>query len=414
MAGSGSEYGKAAGAARQFYFRNRTLLLSIVFSILGVVTGAATALAILSGASLRGAALIVVGALLAGVVAFLHVRHLALAFLVAAAPLPGLAWAAPLSADARFGAVPMLGYAFAYGIAVMLAHDVVVKALDNGKIGKPFKQAALSIVVSAVLAFFWFWRSAGGGGALQAMFDILFSAVSALLLMPVGTSLLHFDEAFVARANRAREHRRRFLEKAAMTAVPRWGLSIAGIALIFVALAWFGAQPALLHIQPAKAVIAGSVGLVFAISYVAYGGWREGLAATVAATLVCLVALWAQFAVARVGLHADVGLPPLAALALFLVFCGLQRAQAHRLLGDDPAIARLRAVEDLGGAQVFAVLGGIAALLPAVAFHAAAVSYSVALLFAAAAAVGFAPALVSATEVLLPRRHSVEELYRRL
>ena len=80
---------------------------------------------------------------------------------------------------------------------------------------------------------------------------------------------------------------------------------------------------------------------------------------------------------------------------------------------DDPAIARLRAVEDLGGPQWFAILGGTAALLPFVVVHPANAAYVVALAFAGAGALGFAPALATACEMLVPRRRSVEELYGR-
>ncbi|MDE2267098.1 MAG: hypothetical protein KGL29_14445 [Alphaproteobacteria bacterium] len=414
MVRSGSELGGAAGAARQFFSRNRVLLLSIVLSAVGVVTGIATASAILSGASLGDAALIFAGTVLAGAVALFHTRHLALAFLTAVAPLPGLAWAAPLSADARFGAVPMLAYAFAYGIAVMLAQNILVRTLDGRETKGPFLALALSLAATAALAVLWFWRSTAGGAVLQAILDLLFSAGSAMLLMPVCTSFLHFDEAFVGQANRAREHRLRLLEKIAMTAVPRWGMSIAGIALIFLALAWFGAQSALTYTPGGEAIAAASIGLIFAIAGIAGGGWREALAATVVAVLACLVGLWA-FAVVTIGTapSGHAGLLEVVALALFLVLCGFQRVRIYRRLGDDPAIARLRAVEDLGGAQAFAVLGGIAALLPAVFFHSVAAAYAIALAFVAIGAVGFAPALVSATEFLLPRRRSVEEMYGR-
>lgn len=413
MVCSGSGHGGPAGAARQFYLRNRSLLLSIVLSVLGVVTGVAAASAFLSGASLRDAALICAGAVLAAAISLLHTRHLALAVLTAAAPLPGLAWAAPLSADARFGAVPMLAYAFAYAVAVMLAQDVIVRTLDGGETENYVRPAAVGVGAAAALALLWFWRSAAGTGAFQAVLDIALAGTSVSFLVLAGASFLHFDEIFVARANRAREHRLRFLEKIAMTAVPRWGMSIAGIALIFVALAWFAAQPALAYFPNAEAIAAASIGVLFALAFFACGGWREGLAATIVSVLVCMIALWAFAAVIRTAPQAHIGLLELVALVLFLVSCAFRRAQAHRRLGDDPAIARLRAVEELGGAQFFAILGGVAVLLPAAFFRSGVVAYVIALAFAVVAVIGFAPAVVTAAELLLPRRRSLEELYGR-
>jgi drug/metabolite transporter (DMT)-like permease len=108
-----------------------------------------------------------------------------------------------------------------------------------------------------------------------------------------------------------------------------------------------------------------------------------------------------------------VGILEVVSLALFLAFCGAGRAAAYRRLGDDSAIARLRAVEDLGGPQLFAILGGIAVLLPFIVVHPANAAYAVALAFAGVGALGFAPALATACEMLVPRRRSVEELYRR-
>ncbi|MGC9954363.1 MAG: hypothetical protein ABSD21_08820 [Rhizomicrobium sp.] len=415
MAGRGSGDGTDAGAARQFALRHRVLLLSSALSVIGIATGVATANAILGGASLGDAGLILAGAALAGAVSLLHTRHLALAFLTAAAPLPGLVWAAPMSADSTFGVVPVLAYAFAYAVSVMQAHNVLVRTLDGGATEHPFKPFAAVAGLMTALALLWFWRAGAGTVAFQAVLDVVLAAASVLIVMPIGESVLHFDEAFVVAANRARERRQRLLEKIAMIAVPRWGMSIAGIALVFVALAWFGAEPAFsfVHFANAEALLAASLGLTFALAVPACGGWREGFAATVVAGLAGLVALWGFAAIGIMAPTSPVGVLELVSVALFLAFCGARRAAAHRRLGDDPPIARLRAVEDLGGPQFFAILGGLGALLPVVVVHPAYAAYMVALVFAGAGALGFAPALTTACELLLPRRRSVEELYGR-
>jgi hypothetical protein len=415
MPGRGSGDGGAAGAARQFALRHRVLLLSLALSVLGVSTGAATTNSILAHAPLGDAGLIFAGAVLAAACSLLHTRHLALAVLTAAAPLPGLIWAAPMSADATFGIVPALAYAFAYAVAVMLAQNILVRTLDDGTTENPFKPVAAVAGLTIALALLWFWRAGAGAAAFQAVLDVVLAAASTLIVMPIGESFLHFDEMFVATANRVRERRQRVFEKIAMTAVPRWGMSISGIALIFVALAWFGAQPAFSFVRFANAPVlfAVTLGLTLALSMSVCLGWREGLGATVTAGLAGLVALWAFASIGKMAPTEPVGVMELVPLALLAVFFGARRAAAYRRFGDDSAIARLRAVEDLGGPQWFAILGGTAALLPFVVVHPANAAYVVALAFAGAGALGFAPALATACEMLVPRRRSVEELYGR-
>ena len=415
MTPSGSGDGEAAGAARQFALRNRVLLLSLALSALGIATGVATANSILAKAPLGYGGLILAGAVLAAACSLLHTRHLALAVLTAAAPLPGLIWAAPMSADARFGVVPVLAYAFAYAIAVMQAQNILVRTLDGAAADHLFKPVAAATGLMAALLLLWFWRAATGAAAFQAVLDVVLASASTLIVMPIGESFLHFDEMFVAAANRVRERRQRVFEKIAMTAVPRWGMSIAGIALIFVALAWFGAEPAFafVHFANAPVLLGVSLALTFAVAVSACSGWREGFGATVAAGLAGLVALWAFAVIGKMAPTSPVGVVELISLASFLAFCGARRAAAYRRLGDDPAVARLRAVEDLGGPQLFSTLGGIAALLPFSIVQPANAAYAVALAFAGAGVLGFAPALATACEMLVPRRRSVEELFRR-
>jgi len=414
MARSGTD-GGAAGAARQFALRHRVLVLSVAFSVIGISTGVATANAILGRAPLSDAGLILAGAALAWICSLLHTRHTALAVLTAAAPLPGLVWAAPMSADSAFGIVPVLAYVFAYAVAVMLAHNVLVRTLDGGTSRHPFKPVAATAGLMAALALLWFWRAAARDAAFQAVLDVVLAAASSLIIMPIGESVLHFDEGFVATANRVRERRQRLLEKIAMVAVPRWGMSIAGIAMVFVALAWFGAEPAFsfVHFANAPALFAVSLTLTFALAVPTCGGWREGFSATIVTGLAGLVALWGFAAIGTMTPNAPVGVLELASLTLFLAICGARRAAAYRRLGDDPAIARLRAVEDLGSVQFFTVLGGIGALLPIVVMHPAYATYLAALVFAGVGALGFALALATACEMLVPRRRSVEELYGR-
>jgi hypothetical protein len=411
----GDRDGGVAGAARQFALRHRVLILSITLSVIGIATGLATANAILGGASFGDAALILSGAALAGVCSLVHTRHAALAFLTAVAPLPGLVWASPMNADAALSIVPVLAYVFAYGVAVMQTQNILIGTLDGGTVEPSYKPFAAAAGLLAALLLIWFWRSAITVAAFQAVLDVVLASASALVVIPVGALVLSFDEAFVAAANRARERRQRLLEIIAVTATPRWGMSISGIALIFLALAWFGAEPEFVHVHiaNAKALFAVSLALTFALSASACGGWREGFGATVAAGVAGLSVLWAYASIGKIPLMSLIGVLELVSLVLFLTFCGARRAAAYRRLGDDPSIAQLRAVEELGTPQFFAILGGIAALLPIVALHPSNAAFVVALMFAGAGVLGFAPALATACSVLVSRRRSLRELYGR-
>lgn len=415
MADKGSDGGGGAGAAWQFYLRHHLLLLSTALSLVGVATGVATAFSLLQGASWRGAAAILAGAILAAGVSWFHTRHVGLMLLTALTPLPGLLWAAPMSAGSAFGAIPALAYAFAFATAVMLAQDVLLRCLDGSTVEPPYRSAAAAAGLMAALGLLWFLRGYLANAAFQAVADFVLAGGAALLLMPIGETFLHFDEAFVSRANRARELRHRLLEKVSMVSVPRWGMSIAGIAMVFLALAWFGAVPAFsyFHFGSALALAGASAGLVFLIATAATGGWREGLAATIVTALVCLTGLWGFAANGKAPIHSPVGIAELASLTLFLILCQARRAHAYSVRGEEPSIARLRAVEEFGGPQAFAVLGGIVMLLPMIVMRPVFAPYAIGLFFAGAGAIGFAPALVTASEVLLPRRRSVEDLYGR-
>ena len=404
--------GRAAG---EFYARHRVLLHSLILSIVGIVTGAATMASIREGISPVDVALLVGGAVPAAGTAAIYTRHLGLGLIAGMVPLLGLAWAAPMSAGSDFGMVPLLAYAFGYSLAVMLIQNVLCGVLGEAEMENPRKAAMAAAGLIAVFALLWFWHSQTAAAAYQATVDILGVIASALTLVPIGVSFLHFDESYVTEVNRVRERRQRLLEKIAMVAVPRWGMSIAGICLIFLALAWFGAEPAFFVIHGASmpAIATASVGVVFLIATTLCGGWREGLAVTIVAGLVWLSTLWSLAQIGGTKMLSLVGGAQLVGVVLFLALCGARRTRFYEAQRDIPAIARLRAVEDVGVPQIFASVGAFVALAPSITVHHAYAAYAVGLIFAAVGAIAFAPALATACEVLLPKRHSVEELYRR-
>jgi len=401
--------GGFASAARQVFDSHRTLVLSFVLSFAGILTGMATAMALLQAVPYRDMALIGGGAVLAGGIAAWHSRHLPLAALAALAPLPGLIWAAPLSGGEAFGAVPFLAYGFGFAAAAV-ASEACLQRLLEGRGETPWRAAAEAVALMALLAMLWFWQSPSADAALQAVADSLLAAASVLLLLPLGASLLHFDEAFVARINRAREKRKRRLERLSLVLVPRWGLSFAGIVLVFLALGWFGAGTMLRGDLPAVLLRVLTVLLLVTAAGTALGGWREGLAAMLVAVTVFLVTQWLGVLDPRAP-HAAVCSLETGTLALFLVLQGGRRALIRQRQGDTPASARQRSLEDAAG-EVFAVAGALAALLPALVLRNGTAVFAAGLLLAMAG-IAFAPAVVTALEALRARRRPVEELYGR-
>jgi len=395
-------------AVRDFFLRHRVVLLSIVLSALGFVTGPATMAAYLQRFSPFETSLLLAGAALAGVVALLQTRHLALAILMAMAPLPGLAWAAPLAGDASYGAVPFLAYGFGFAVAAFAADDIVLRVLEDAPSRLPLR------AVAAALAAAWFWRSRLSAIAIQAVADTLLATLSVLIVVPLGAYFLPFDESFIARANRAREWRERTLEALAAVATPRWGLSFGGIALIVLALAWFGAQPAFASISvygiPVLSVAATvAAAAVFLFALAAGAGWRGSLAASVVCVSAGLMALWGCAVTRSVPPWALAAVIELVVLAAFAIFCAAARAGGER--EDDSAGPR--AVEETGAPQFFAMLGAAAALAPSLIHQKNYAVYEIALLLAGIGALILAPALAAAIDALLPRRRSVEELYGR-
>jgi hypothetical protein len=397
------------GAAREFYGRHRILIVSVVLSLVGIATGAATAMSLLQNAVMLDPLVLGAGVVLAAGCCAVQTRHFGLAALTALVPLPGLIWAAPLSDGASFGAVPLMAYAFGFTVAALLAQTIVEHVLDGEGSEYPWRAAGAALGFMLVLGVFWFWGTDAGGAAVQAVTDAVFCTASAIILLPMGASLLHLDESFVARANRVRERRQRILERFALVTTPRWALSFTGIAFVFLALGWFGAEPQMRTGGSALLLRLASVGVVVVGAGVFARGWREGLAVGLTGAVVCLVSLWATVVGAR-DVFAPVGVLLATSVALFLALHAGRRALRYAPR-ETPLDARRRTIEDTAASQIFAGAGALSALLPAVAVWPGYAPFVLALFAAGFSGIVFAPAAVMALEALFPRRRSVEDLY---
>jgi hypothetical protein len=388
-----------SGGDRHFFDSHRALVLSAVLSLAGLATGTATAFALLQSFVLSEALLLGCSVVLAFGVAAAQTRHLPLAALAALAPVPGLLWAAPLSGGSAFGAVPFLAYGFGYAVAA-LAADGGLQRLLQGQGDMSAPAAAYASLLMALLAALWFWGSAA---ALQAAADILLAAASALLLMPMGFWLLHFDEALMARANRVRETQLRFAERLSLVTQPRWGLSFAGIAIVFLTLGWFGAvQPHGLWPLLLRGV---TVLLLATAAGSALGGWREGLATALIAVTVCLLLRWAAPG------EPGIGVLMTGTIALLPLLQGGRRALHFRQSGDTPPLARQRSLEESPGA-FFALAGALAAILPLLFWRPGSAMFAAGIVLAAGGIV-FAPAAVTALEAIVPRRRRAKDIFGR-
>jgi hypothetical protein len=394
------------GAAKRFYDRHRALVRIVVLCAAGIATGTTGALAAMQEVAPAAIAALLTGMILAGGVCFLQTRHPLLAATTALAPLPGLLWAAPISGGSEFGPVPVLAYAFAFSAAALTTETYVSRALGRKTVEYPWSAALAALVFALVMAVMWFGRGGASDAALQSLADSALAVLSALVLAPLALDLIPFDEAFVARSNRAHEWRRRLWEHMAKITIPRWALSFTGIAVIFLALGWYGSEPVLRH----GPVLKGASVLLAVIGVGAFSrGWREAIACGLIGSVVCLFALWTT-AVGTRAVLASVGVLLITVFAAFLALYGARRALVFARSGDPPLIAQRRALEDAGG-PALAGAGAVAALLPSMAVTTGSTAAAIGLAFAAGAAVLLVPAASVALEVLVPRRRSVEELY---
>ncbi len=391
----------AAGA------RHSTAVLSAVLLLTGIVTGPAAALAFTQSISLIDTAALALGAVLAAGISFWHTRHRALAALTAVTPLPGLIVAAPLAAGSSFGPIPFIAYGFGFALATLTVQHVLDRMLREAASEAPWRAAGVVLGLSILLAILWFRHSGSADAALQAVGDLLAVSASVLLLLPLLVSRLHFDEAFVAEANRARERRGRIYERLGGASIPRWGLSLTGITIIFLALGWFDAEPVLGHgwWRYGVTIVLACGGLgVFA------GGWREGLGLVLVGAVAGLVALWWQ-SYARLPFEAVSALE-IAMLASFLSLSSARHMRLWRHAGEASVIARRRALEESSGA-VFATLGATAAVLPSLLTVAAPVIVVAVLAAGLCGALVF-PAVLTGIEALFPRRRSLQEMYGKM
>ncbi len=97
-------------------------------------------------------------------------------------------------------------------------------------------------------------------------------------------------------------------------------------------------------------------------------------------------------------------------LPMLALIAGRRRFAAS---GDESALARLRALEELGLSPFYAAMAAAAAILPWSVLHGSALVLAGSFLLAGGAAMIAQPAIATALAWFIPRRRSLNELYGR-
>ncbi len=367
----------------------------------------------------EGLILAAIAFVLATGVAFFHFRHVGMAVVTVLAPCMGMV-AAGLAA--RGLAMPVLLAIYGAGCiaAALTGGEIVRRVLTEGiadaaklALARLFLPTLLAALAGAAVLAAWLFR-VSPALAVRAAVLLIVSIASGVVVTAFAASVLPFGEGFFTLANRVREWRETALRGATRIVEPRWALSMSGIALVLAVLGWFGAAPFLGHAALfAKPALWGASGLsVFLLSFAAGRDWREALAALLALAALALPVLWMWGAAIR---H----LPPMieiltvltaAYLPMLVLIDGRRRFFAA---GDESAVARLRALEDLGASAYFATATAVAAMLPWIVPSRSAAMLAAAFLLAGGAAILVQPALATTLEWFAPRRRSLKQLYGR-
>lgn len=344
---------------------------------------------------------------LSAIIAFLQLRHIGLAVLVAFAPLPGLLIAH------GFGASDPLTIALCYlpalACAMFMADEIAAniaqgherRAVCEDVLAKSGVIAGASIGVAALgLAIL-----ALSHGPV-ALATVLAAGISAILIVPLAASALPYSEDFVTRANRVREWRERLLDPVTAIAQPRWSLSATGIAIVFAVLGYFGAHPQLDATE--YAVFTAMILSAFIAGFGLTWEWRRAFALPLILALLILIGMWG-FA----EIHAVNGLLPLVqALGICAGPLLFMAVEAARHLTDDAASASSLALTRRGPVTIAFFVVGVVLVLSQMDDPLPVAVVAVILLFGCAGTIFWLPAIAGALETLFPRRSTLEARYR--
>ena len=404
-----------------FLFRIRLIVLTVA----GLAMTAAVGVAMNRYALPVGVVFLAIGTLIvAAIGSFLVLRHALLSAIVAISPVAGMIAAGPFALDAG-ATLPEFLAAYGLGlcVAVNLAEEIVRGILAGDEavsaarmsLSRALVPVFIAVVGGVSLFLVWF-AAAVPTLAIGSALVLTGSMLSALAIAPFAASYLRYGEQFVVDANRARAFTEGLFRVAAMVAIPRWAMSVCGIAIVFAVLGWFGSGGGPVRyaalVQPL--LWAASAALFFLLVLAVRRNWRHALAVTLTLIPLVLTGVW-LWDLAGARLTASFLQTLLIAATAFLFLSQLLFGVAASRLeqGDAAGIVRARAIEEGGpGIGMSAVVAAVA-ILPWMVIHGTIALLALEFLIAGASSVLVAPAAETALEALLPRRSSVKELYGR-
>jgi hypothetical protein len=362
-------------------------------------------------------------------VTFLRLRGQEIAACVAAAPLTGVMLVlgiAALEGNSGFSALwAACAYALGWAVAFLMADRYMGLMLSGVSGGRAIREicradapALAAIAIMAVLVPCMVASSSTGAFRTVAFFVAAANGaglVSGFVGVWPPLVLLAHDEDFIARANRVRESWTRVLDRLAPMTEPRWSSSAAGVLAVFVVMAAFGAGS--LDISQAvfgagARATAGGAAILLICAYILGRDWRRAVAIFILAATCMLFAAWGF---GRSGVSVDGSTALLTADALVAAFLPIAAIAAGvmRGTGDNQALIYFEAVIARGPAALTAAGGMLCVLLVwSGATEGGFLGLAMALIFAAASAIIFVPALVHVIEIALPRRRALADRYR--
>jgi hypothetical protein len=328
-------------------------------------------------------------------------RHAVLAVLTVLSPLPGIALAVAVS--------HRLPFIFEY-VPGFIAAGCLASAVAQSSASMPGRKAirlSLGHLWLPLLASLLFFVPATFTD--PTAFACMSAILSAFVVTAAGATVLSYDETFVTRINRASEARIRDTEWLSFVAIPRWGMSIGGIALVFSVLGFFGAQKGSAAIL-AHPILFAAPAFVFLIdAFAVTRNVRRTLAACLAMAPVLLLVLAASARFAR----AEESLWLSLAVAAIPVLLMAASAPRFERIGDAADIATVRGIEQAGPAIAVTSLAGAAMATLSTFQSSSGLIEGVVLFFGGIAALVLQPALTTMLYTLVPKRVSLEEAFRK-
>jgi hypothetical protein len=364
--------------------------------------------------------------LAASLIALSRFRDPLLAVAGALAPLPGVslvfcgALGTPFASVAPpFGAI---AYALGFSVALVAGDAFVTRVAD----GDDMKASVMLALQGGVRFFGPVFVVVLGLPALLALADPqqlapslllaggnALAALSAWLVVPLAGSFLSGSEDFIARINRTREDWTRRFEQIARVARSPWAMSAAGILLVLLVLGVFGSGKLAAGKNPVlRFDAAGAAVVMLAAAFLAGRDWRRALGVFFATGGAVVYGLWGY---ARAGAVLDTSLLLLTAGLGAICFTPIAAvaADAAQSGRGDAASASEAGILGSGPAAATGIFGTLIVLAPWYRdFGAARAGFVLAILFAAAGALAFHPAVTTALEEIVPRRQTVAERYR--